>query len=139
MGIQNPWLLTDDDNAQYVRSLNFSNTIFELYQVCKLVDVYKIAHGIVVIENYSREEIDETLRFYGYKNMDDFVEQTSPEVISKNEDGSLDKNSPYYIIDWQLIAEMIFEENALSEYLMDEEKWEDFDSAASYIRNAIGQ
>lgn len=134
-----PWILTDDTTSQYIRSLDFLNTVFELYQVCKVADVFKVAHGTVDVRSCSREEIYNTLRLYGYENVDDFVEQTSPEIIDKNEDGSLNRNSPYYIIDWQLIAEMIFEEKALSEYLVDGKEWKDSDSAALYVRTVISQ
>lgn len=131
------WIATDDDCCQYVRPVDFMHHVFELYQVCELAGLYKVAHAIIDVDNYSKEETEAVLRTYGYKDTDDFVEQNSPEVIERKADGTLDEDSPYYIIDWQLVAEMLFEDEALSKHLIPEREWRDFDSAAQYILDAV--
>ena len=133
------WTLTDDDCAQYVRTVDeYFGKTFELWQVCKLVGNYEVAHAIINIDDYSDDEINEVLNFFGYQDMDEFVDMVSPVQIKRREDGTLDKDSPHYIIEWQLIAEMIFESHALSEFLVPEQHWNDFESAAAYIQQAIG-
>lgn len=133
------WTLTDDDSAQYVRNADeYTGTVFELWQVCELPDGYGVAYAIVRIEDYTDDEIKDVLNLYGYRDMDDFVEQTAPGPIQRNEDGSLDKESPNYIIEWQLIAEMLFETEALTDAFVPGKHWEDFDSAAAFIRQEIG-
>lgn len=132
------WIATDDDCCQYVRHVDYMHHVFELYQVCELMGLYKVAHAVIDVDNYSREETEAVLRTYGYKDTDDFIEQTSPEVIERKADGTLDEDSPYYIIDWQLIAEMFFEDEALSKHLIPEREWRDFESAANYIWDIVG-
>lgn len=132
------WIATDDDCCQYVRPVDYMHHVFELYQVCELTGLYKVAHAVIDVDNYSREETEAVLRTYGYKDTDDFIEQTSPEVIERKADGTLDEDSPYYIIDWQLIAEMLFEDEALSKHLIPEREWRDFESAANYIWDIVG-
>lgn len=133
------WILADDDCAQYVRMVNeYTGKTFELWQVCELVESYVVAHATINIDNYSSDEINEVLNFFGYQNLDEFVEMGAPGPIERHKDGSLDKDSPHYIIEWQLIAEMLFETEALTDALVPGRHWEDFDSAAAFIRQEIG-
>ena len=104
------WILTDDDCAQYVRNLDeFKGNVFELWQVCGVLDMFAVAHAFININDYSEDEIEDVLHYYSYENLDDFVQEISPATIERKADGTLDRESPNYIVEWQLIAEMLFE------------------------------
>lgn len=136
--IQN-WILADDDCAQYVRRVDeYTGKTFELWQVCELEENYAVAHATINIDNYSNDEIHDVLTFFGYQSLDEFVEMGAPGPIERKADGTLDKDSPHYIVEWQLIAEMLFEANAFFGFLVPGKHWDDFDSAAAYIRQTIG-
>lgn len=142
MNQKNNWVLTDDDCAQYVRYLDpiagSTGKQFELWQVCELPDGFAVAHAFINIDDYSQEEIEDVLRQYSYKNPDDFVQKISPATIERKADGSLYKESPNYIVEWQLIAEMLFETEALYEHLVSGVTWSEYEMAEAYIRKAIG-
>lgn len=137
---QNNWVLTDDDCAQYLRYLDpiagSTGKQFELWQVCELPDGYAVAHDTVNIDEYDEEDINSTLASFGYDNLDEFVQENSPEPIPQKADGSLDETSPHYIVEWQLIAEMLFEEKALQCLLP--QTWPDYTAAENFIKQAIG-
>lgn len=140
MNQKNNWVLTDDDCAQYVRYLDLiagsTGKQFELWQVCELPNGYAVAHNTINIDEYNEEEISSALASFGYDNLSDFVQENSPEPIPQKEDGSLDEKSPYYIVEWQLIAEMLFEEKALQCLLP--QIWPDYEAAERFIEQAIG-
>lgn len=125
------WFMTDDDCLQHCRSHPaIDPQVYELVQIIGFPDhlegkpFYRVAHAHIDIKDYTEKEIQDALGFFGYEDMDDFVFQnaTTNEFLYK-EDGSLDReNSPAYIIDYQLIAEMLFEMEAL-EYA---EEWETY-------------
>ena len=52
---------------------------------------------------------------------------------------TLDRESPNYIVEWQLIAEMLFETEALYRHLVPGKIWNEYEMAAAYIRKTIGQ
>ena len=113
------WILTDDDCAQYVRNLDeFKGNVFELWQVCGVLDMFAVAHAFININDYSEDEIEDVLHYYSYENLDDFVQEISPATIERKADGTLDRESPNYIVEWQLIAEMLFETEALYRHLV---------------------
>lgn len=119
------WFITDDDCLQCCRPIpEIDPDRYEFVQVNRLPGnenskaLYEIAQAVIDIKNYSEEEILGALNFFGYEDMDDFVFQnaTSDEWVYLP-DGSLDReNSPSYVIDYQLIAEMLFEMKSLEEY-----------------------
>lgn len=144
------WLLTDDDCCQLRRTdaLAISN-IFELYQINRYPghlrrptqseDFFKVAHAYIDISDYSEGDILSALQGFGYESLDRFVEETSPDwnVIYK-EDGTIDReNSPSYIIDFGLIAEMLFEFDAL-EYAIEKE-YNSYNEAVSAIEQWTGE
>ena len=46
------WILTDDDCAQYVRNLDeFKGNVFELWQVCGVLDMFAVAHAFININD----------------------------------------------------------------------------------------
>ena len=130
------WDCTDDDSAQYI-SRDIRGRLFELVQVCALGEEYGVAHDVIDIETYSDDDIEDALRAYGYDNIDDFVQQCSPEIIPKLADGSLDKDSLSYIIDYGLIAEMLFELEALECLLP--KKYPTFEAAEKAIQSMLSK
>ena len=93
------WILTDDDCAQYVRNLDeFKGNVFELWQVCGVLDMFAVAHAFININDYSEDEIEDVLHYYSYENLDDFVQEISPATIERKADGTLDRESPNYIV-----------------------------------------
>ena len=59
------WILTDDDCAQYVRNLDeFKGNVFELWQVCGILDMFAVAHAFININDYSEDEIEDVLHYY---------------------------------------------------------------------------
>ena len=134
------WILTDDDCAQYVRNLDeFKGNVFELWQVCGVLDMFAVAHAFINSNDYSEDEIEDVLHYYSYENLDDFVQEISPATIERKADGTVDRESPSYIVDWQLIAEMLFETEALYRHLVPGKIWNEYEMAAAYIRKTIGQ
>lgn len=112
------WFMTDDDCLQHCRCHPaIDPQRYELVQINSFPGhldgkpFYQVSHAIINVKEYGEDEILDALGAYGYKDMDDFVFQnaTTNEFLYK-EDGTLDRdNSPAYIIDYQLIAEMLFE------------------------------
>ena len=134
------WILTDDDCAQYVRNLDeFKGNVFELWQVCGVLDMFAVAHAFININDYSEDEIEDILHYYSYENLDDFVQEISPATIERKADGTLDRESPNHIVERQLIAEMLFETEALYRHLVPGKMWNEYEMAAAYIRKTIGQ
>lgn len=138
------WFITDDDCLQCCRcDLALYPSVFELVQINSYpghIDgkpFYQVAHAHIDMKDYTQNEILDALGAYGYKDMDDFVFQNSP----TNEylyfpDGSLDRaNSPSYIIDYQLIAEMLFELEA-QEYV--ENEYSSWNDAVMGVSNITG-
>lgn len=116
------WFMTDDDCLQHCRCHPaIDPQVYELVQINSFPGhldgkpFYQVAHAHIDIKDYTDEEILDALGAYGYEGMDDFVFQnTATNEFLYREDGTLDRdNSPGYIIDYQLIAEMLFELEAL--------------------------
>lgn len=134
------WTLTDDDSIQFVRQLGIDGTHYECLQVTELPDidsgaVFSISHEIVEVSSLKENEIADILHLYGYDSIDDFVQETSPAVIERRSDGTLDKNSGDYIIDYGLIAEMLFEASAFECIEDDCPRYSSFDDATNVIKN----
>lgn len=147
-GEKSEWTVTDDDCCQLRRTdeLCISN-IFEMYQITSYPgkhcnpprdEYFVIQHAIIDVLNYPEEDILDVLRAYGYKDMDDFVEQTSPcdpyaEAVY-DEDGKLDRiNSPNYIIDYGLIAEMLFEQECQATECNEPTEYDTRDDAVTHL------
>ena len=132
------WYLTDEDCSQYVCYLDpvagTTGKLFALIQVTELPDGYAISKDVIDIDTYSEEGIVDVLRLFGYDGLDDFVEETSPVKIPKLANGALDRDSEGYIIDYSLIAEMLFEQEAFE---CISEKYNTFDAAAEKVRELV--
>ena len=128
------WLLTDEDRCQLQRTDIMSITgIYEMFQIERYPgnfrepphqgqEYFRVHHGHIDMKDYTEEEVVELLGSYDYESLDDFVKQTSPDwdVIYKD-DGTIDRiNSPSYIVDFALLAEMFFE-TEIMEYGLPEE------------------
>lgn len=89
------WQLIDDDSAQYVSYLDpaagTTGKVFDFAQVTALPDGYVISKEVVDVGAYTDADIEDTLKLFGYNDLDDFVDQNSPVVIRKLPDGTLDK------------------------------------------------
>ena len=129
------WFITDDDCLQCCkRNPDIDPDSYEFVQIIGFeghIDgkpFWRVSQATIDIKDFSEEDILNALGFFGYEDMDDFVYRNAPDwdVVYK-EDGTIDKvNSPSYIIDYQLIAEMLFEMDALTEYAGDEfRSWND--------------
>lgn len=133
------WYLTDEDCSQYVCYLDpvagTTGKLFALIQVTELPDGYAISKDVIDIDTYSEEGIVDVLRLFGYDGLDDFVEETSPVKIPKLANGALDRDSEGYIIDYSLIAEMLFEQEAFECIIS--EKYNTFDTAAEKVRELV--
>lgn len=119
------WTLTDDDCYQWQRGVirldRPFEQCFEMCQITKIGDEYRVCHGTVTISDVSFEELDVLVRMYGYDGLEGFVQETAPTTeFVFNADGSIDReNSLAWILEYALLAEMDFETNALSEYMTD--------------------
>ncbi len=139
------WFITDDDRVQCCRPQPAVNP--QQYEFMQLnsypghVDgkpFYQVAQGTIHIHtDYTEQEILRALHAHGYQDMDDFVMQNaSTSEWLCQEDGALDReNSPSYIIDYQLLAEMLFKlEN--QEYVTQE--FTSRNDAVRYIASITG-
>lgn len=133
------WYLTDEDCSHYVCYLDpvagTTGKLFALIQVTELPDGYAISKDVIDIDTYSEEGIVDVLRLFGYDGLDDFVEETSSFKIPKLANGALDRDSEGYIIDYSLIAEMLFEQEAFECIIS--EKYNTFDAAAEKVRELV--
>lgn len=133
------WHLIDDDSAQYVSYLDpaagTTGKVFDFAQVTALPDGYVISKEVVDVGAYTDADIEDTIKLFGYNDLDDFVDQNSPVVIRKLPDGTLDKEDAGYIIDYALIAEFIFECEAFD--CIVSSKFDTFDAAAEKVREII--
>ena len=111
------WILTDDDAAQYVRRAGLAplDNEFELFQITAVPNGFYISHASVNTDELAQEDVDTLLSSYGYDSLEEFVMETSTGTdFHHKEDGSIDRDkSPDWIVEWQLIAEMAFETDAL--------------------------
>ena len=119
------WTQTDSDCCQWQREVvDPAQPLVQCYEMCQMTEIgdeYRVCHGIVAIGAVSDEELDVLVRMYGYDGLDDFVRQTATtdEFVLKA-DGTIDReNSPAWVLEQALLAEMDFETNALSEYMTD--------------------
>ena len=122
------WFITDDDCLQCCRrNPDIDPDSYSFVQIISFpghVDgkpFWRVSEATIDVSDFSDDDIQKALNFFGYEDLDDFVHQNAPDWnIVYKEDGSIDKiNSPSYIIDYQLIAEMLFEMDALTEYAGD--------------------
>lgn len=119
------WTLTDDDCCQWQRGIiDEQRPLVQCYEMCQIVRIgeeYRVCHGVVPIGAVSEEELDVLVHMYGYNSLDEFVQESAPTsdfVVDAN--GAIDReNSPAWVLEYGLLAEMDFETNALSEYITD--------------------
>ena len=119
------WFFTNDNYFQWQRRVIRQDRplaqCFEMCQIAKIGDEYRVCHGMVTINDVPYEELEVLVKMFGYECLDDFVLQTanSNEFVF-NKDGTIDRiNSPSWIPEYPLLAQMDFKTNAISEYLTD--------------------
>lgn len=111
------WVETDNDCGQHRKELN--DGTFSFVQIVNLNEEYSVSKATVEPQKLSEDDLNTLLKAYGFSNLDDFVKNNVPDWdFTFCEDGSIDReNSPSWVIDWALIAEMQFEEISLSNLL----------------------
>lgn len=114
------WTVTDDDCCQLQRQCGKAplDQVYEMWQVTRVPMGYTLSHGVIDLTNPNVSELEELVRQYGYDSIDDFVKQCSPTTdFLYMEDGTLDReHSPSWYLEYPLLAEMIFECGAITEY-----------------------
>lgn len=89
------WIVTDDACNQCCKVISESMRVFEFVQMNAWPassTLWSVGHEVIDLNLYSSSDIVSSLRFFGYKDMDNFKEMNGGEI------------------EWRLIAEMIFEE-----------------------------
>ncbi|MEG1925236.1 MAG: hypothetical protein RR415_05775 [Ruthenibacterium sp.] len=132
------WELVHDEKGIWLCRAGKSvfDSTFAFYQIVySLTEMrYIIQFSIVNMEKVAQEDVNIVLRKAGYRNMEDFVRETatSDEWVYRN-DGSLDEeNSPAYIIDYELLARILFEEN-LCPASIDDKRFRKLRNAVKYV------
>ena len=106
-------IYTDEaDNYTYFRCLNAENAVYEVLHV-RHGAINTFVHAVLFLSEYDDEELSSIVAGFGYKDLDDFVVQTTPfpnPVFVYDENGKLDKEkSESYYIDFDGIACMLAE------------------------------
>lgn len=126
------WFITDPDCLQCCRPVPVAKP--DYYEFAEIIGLpghvagkpfWMVAHAEIDVKKCTEEEIHSALNFFGYDDLEDFVLQNSPEnsCIFAGPEGN---QIPDSIIDYQLIAEMIFETDALAHYCESEHaSWND--------------
>lgn len=116
-----PWEDYADEHVLYMRPLDseVNPSVFEGVLVQRGDEgMVLFRHDVVFVNDYlttyekDKTYLDGILNGFGYKNLDDFVEQNSPVAIKPiiKENGDIDRvNTPTYIVDIRLLASLIFE------------------------------
>lgn len=138
------WYITDPDCLQCYNGSSGATGSYEFVQINSFpghVDgkpFFQVAHGYIDLEDYSEEEIQDALGFYGYESMDDFILQNNPDgEFVYNEDGTVNTMlSPGYDYDTvhRLLAEMFFEMES-QEYTGEE--FDSWNKAVSHISGIV--
>ena len=92
------WVLTDDATLQCRQTVSEAERIYRLVQIddYRLIgQPCRISQAIIRMDDYSEEEIQEYLQFFGYLDMEGFKKMYDGEIA------------------WEIIAEMIFETDAM--------------------------
>ena len=134
------WFCTDNDCLQHCRPTpTIDPEYYDFVQINHFPNYpyYLVSQGTIDLKSYSEEDILSALNSFGYKDMDDFVFQnTASQEFVYKEDGTLNReHSPSYIIDYQLIAEMLFEEQSLELVTGTHYSW---DQAVSQVEQITG-
>lgn len=139
------WTLTDDDCFQWQRGvIDPQRPLVQCYEMCQIVrigDEYRVCHGLVDIGAVSEEELDVLVQMYGYEGLDGFVRETAAtNEFTFHEDGTIDReNSPAWDLEYGLLAEMDFETNALSEYMTDYSFATEEDASRHIFQNILNK
>lgn len=115
---QEPWVLIGE--TLYCRKLSPMRAVYEMYQITKTDAGYTISHGQVDAEAMSETDMNDLVRRNGYRDLDAFVMELSPtnEWVYDKDGCHLDReNSPAYIIDYQALAAMAFQQDAEGKFM----------------------
>lgn len=101
------WNVYGLEDDKFLYNFGVAGEAFEFWTVCETNDAYGAKHGIIDFNKVTEDEVQKALSNAGFKNLDMFVQETSPVVIPVNEDGSLNRNSDEYCIDYMLLASLM--------------------------------
>lgn len=132
------WKCTDNDCCQQQKALNDEGTLFEMYQVCELPERcggFAVAKGIIDLDCYDDDSILDVLKCYGYDGMEDFEGLYPASQSFIQETGIQDLEAATRFVHRGLIAEMLFEQEALD--LLLEERYSRYEDAEKFILDSI--
>lgn len=109
---------------------------FEFWAVCEADGGYGVKHGVIDFNKVSDEDIQKALNKAGYKDLDMFVQEMSPVSIPVREDGSLDRESDDYCIDYMALASLLIDIVG-EEYLVPGYRWKSKNSATEFFYDAF--
>lgn len=109
------WFITDSDNWQCCRLI--SERQYEFIQICGLGEEYGVAKGTVNLDDYSAEQVEGYLKFFGYKDIRHFVIAYKMSFESR------------------IFAEMVFE-TGWEDYLLDN-RLSTFEQARDFIADIV--
>lgn len=126
------WNVLGIEDDKFLYSLGIAGSAFEFWAVCEADGGYGAKHGVIDFNMVSDEDIQKALNKAGYKDLDMFVQELSPVSIPVREDGSLDRESDDYCIDYMALASLMIDIVG-EEYLVPGYRWEDKESALSFF------
>ena len=126
------WNVLGIENDKFLYSLGIAGSAFEFWTVCEANGGYGAKHGIIDFNKVTDAEVQKALSNAGYKDLDMFVQETSPVVIPVKEDGSLDRNSDEYCIDYVLLASLMIDVTD-DKYLVPGYRWETKEDALNFF------
>lgn len=111
--VPEPWEQYSDERTHYsyVRGLE-TGEVYEVVRVThdKASTTAEFVHTVIYMDDYNEKDLSEILIDFGFKNFEQFVIELSPsENFIYREDGTIDKESPDWIIDYKLLASLMAE------------------------------
>lgn len=126
------WNVLGIENDKFLYSLDNAGSAFKFWTVCEANGGYVAKQGVIDFNKVSDEDIQKALNKAGYKDLDMFVQETSPVAIPVKEDGSLDRESDDYCVDYMGLASLLIDIVG-EEYLIPGYHWKDKESALSFF------
>jgi len=113
-----PWESFADEYVHYVRGDNpLCPVAYEhvfVGRVDKDTGLVPFLHTVFFPDDYAvcEQHLDAVMQHYGYRDLDEWVQEMSPAEIPRGEDGRLVKEDPNYIVDWKLLGALIIADMA---------------------------
>lgn len=126
------WNVCGLEDDKFLYNFGVAGEAFEFWKVCETNGGYGAKHGIIDFNKVTDAEVQKALSNAGYKDLDMFVQETSPVTIPVKEDGSLDRNSDEYCIDYMLLASLMIDVTD-DKYLVPGYRWETKEDALNFF------